>query len=644
MRSKFAKAAHATVTLAAVALTLNAMNAQAGVTPEGAEYNIAAPLPGDQMHSDLALGPNGGYLVWDDNWGDGDGLSVNVRRVTSLLSGELEHNLLSTQTAGHQERPRVALLSGGGAAFTWQSGPDGAQQVMTRTVNADGIFNGDEIAVSLRSDLSQVTPAIAALANGNYVVVWSSFDQDGSMQGVYAALFDATMHKLSGEFQVNQFAQFNQRNPAVTALPSGGFVVAWISEGNRGESSADVYARIYSNTGVAAGDEFRVNTSDRICSSPSIATSAPGNFVIAWCEAAQDLNFVANSGNDAINVTPINNQDGWDVYAAGFTSGGGRLTGANRINQYTTGHQRNPSIAAIGRTFMVVWSSFGQDGDWEGVVGRSLDGIGAATGDESIVNTGRVGRQLYPVVRGNGDSRFVVCWSTFTGLDTQVDLRAQRFLVGQELAQLPAAAKPYVSALSQSRLSVTWPSADGYDVLNYELYLNGSLTPMVVTGPVYVVSGLAPSTTYQVEVAYRLRDGQLSPRSAMTTGKTWGEDWNDDGIPDDWQEQYWGSNSGLWPSANADSDGDGVSNRQEYMAGTNPRDPNSVLRTSFTATAQGPRLVWNTVPGQVYQVEQTSDFSTWVPVGGLRFAPGTSDSISVPAGNSVGYYRVNRIR
>ena len=631
--------------LAAIAFTLNGLNAQAGVTREGEEYNIAAPLPGDQLHADLALGPNGGYLVWDDNVGDGDGLSVNVRRVNSLLSGELDHTLLSVRTASHQERPRVTLLSGGGAAFVWQSGPDGAQQVMTRTMNASGIFNGDEVAVSLRNDLSQLTPAIAALPNGNYVVVWSSYDQDGSMQGVYAALFDATMRKLTGEFQVNQFTPFNQRNPAVTALPTGGFVVTWISEGNRGESSADVFARIYDAAGVATGDEFRVNASDRVCSSPSIATSATGNFVIAWCEAAQDLNFVASSGNDSINISPINDQDGWDIYAAGFTSGGGRLTEVNRINQYTTGNQRNPSVAANGRTFMMVWSSFGQDGDWEGVIGRALSGSGAPDGDETIVNTGKIGRQLFPVVRGNGDSRFVVCWSTFTGLDTQVDLRAQRFLMGQELAELPAAAKPYVSALSQSRLSIAWPAADGYDVLNYEVYLNGSLTPTdFVTNQVYVVGKLAPETTYQVEVAYRLRDGQLSPRSPMATGKTWGEDLTDDDLPDDWQTQYWGSNSGLWPGPNADSDGDGVSNHQEFMAGTNPRDPNSVLRTSFATTPQGPRLVWNTVPGQVYQVEQTLDFSTWVPLGGLRFAPGTSDSISVSGGNSVGYYRVTRIR
>ena len=193
-------------------------------------------------------------------------------------------------------------------------------------------------------------------------------------------------------------------------------------------------------------------------------------------------------------------------------------------------------------------------------------------------------------------------------------------------------------------MSIAWPSADGYDVQNYELYINGATAPTPVNGQVFVMSGLPPATTYKFQVAYRLRDGQLSPRSAEVTGKTWGEDWNDDGIPDDWQAQYWGDISALFPSPNADSDGDGISNRQEYMAGTNPKDPNSALKTSFVMTPQGPRLTWNTVAGQIYQVEQTADFSTWTPFGGLRFAPGTADSVSVPVGNSLGYYRVNRIR
>ncbi|HUS37395.1 MAG TPA: fibronectin type III domain-containing protein [Verrucomicrobiae bacterium] len=650
MRSNFQKRGKAPHILSALSLAaMLVANTHAEVTADGTEYNIAVPLQGDQAHADLALGANGGYLVWDDNVGDGDGLSVNLRRINASLSGELNVIPLATKTIDHQERPRVTMLARGGAAFAWQSGPDGRQRIYTRVINGSSVFTDVEVATSVRSDLPQKNPAIAGLSAGNYVVVWSSFGQEatssgGSMAGVFGAIFGPAGQKLSGEFQVNQFTQYNQRNPAIAALPGGGFVVAWISEGNRGESAADVFARIYDANGAPTGNEFRVNESNRVCSSPAVAVTSTGNITFAWCESAQDANFEAATGDDSLTITPVNNGDGWDIYASGFTSTGGRLTSAARINQHTQGNQRNPSIAAVGRTQMVVWSSFGQDGDWEAVVGRGLNGIGSPEADEAIVNTVRLGRQLFPVVRGNGDSRFVAVWSAFTGITSQVDLKAQRFNAAQNSIELPPAGAPFVSALSQSRLSIAWPSADGYDVQNYELYVNGGTTPTVVSGQVHVITGLPPATTYKFQVAYRLRDGQLSPRSEEVTGRTWGEDWNDDGIPDDWQAQYWGDISAFFPSPSLDSDGDGISNRQEYMAGTNPKDSNSALKTSFVMTPQGPRLTWNTVAGQIYQVEQTLDFSTWTPFGGLRFAPGTADSVSVPVGNSLGYYRVNRIR
>jgi hypothetical protein len=174
--------------------------------------------------------------------------------------------------------------------------------------------------------------------------------------------------------------------------------------------------------------------------------------------------------------------------------------------------------------------------------------------------------------------------------------------------------------------------------------MDGNPTPILVTNQVRVISALIPSSTHVFELAYRLRDGQLSPRSLAATGTTWAEDMNEDGLPDDWQAKYWGPNRFTWPSIADDSDGDGVSNQKEFLAGTDPTNAESVLRTQFILTAQGWRLKWNTTPGYMYQIQLTTDLTTWVDFGGQRFAPGDSDSVSVPVGNSLGYYRVNRIR
>ncbi|MDB6034948.1 MAG: hypothetical protein JWM16_5286 [Verrucomicrobiales bacterium] len=81
-----------------------------------------------------------------------------------------------------------------------------------------------------------------------------------------------------------------------------------------------------------------------------------------------------------------------------------------------------------------------------------------------------------------------------------------------------------------------------------------------------------------------------------------------DGLPDSWETQ-----NGLDPNSsagdngpNGDPDHDGFTNLQEYIAGTNPRDPNSLLKISKLVT--GPQVIsWQSVPGKNYQVLTAAD-------------------------------------
>jgi hypothetical protein len=98
-----------------------------------------------------------------------------------------------------------------------------------------------------------------------------------------------------------------------------------------------------------------------------------------------------------------------------------------------------------------------------------------------------------------------------------------------------------------------------------------------------------------------------------------------------------------WPAPSADADGDGVSNYDEWLAGTNPRNASSVLRYKVRATAQGLFLDWNTEPGLLYQVQKVTAIGQWINVGGPRFAAGVTDSMSVGGGIS-GFYRIGRVR
>jgi len=80
------------------------------------------------------------------------------------------------------------------------------------------------------------------------------------------------------------------------------------------------------------------------------------------------------------------------------------------------------------------------------------------------------------------------------------------------------------------------------------------------------------------------------------------------GLPDWWEQKYFGRPTGADP--NADPDHDGANNLVEWISGTDPLDPTSRLRVSIPAPSAGYLVRWPSVAGKSYRLERATNLVT----------------------------------
>ena len=246
-----------------------------------------------QIAKVVALSDGGFMVAWEDEGGqvgDTSGSSVRAQRYDSAgskVGGEIlvNHSIVN----GDQDYVDVFEVGAGLVGFSWvsDSAADGKEVQLNIYSTSLNLFASERTVNFVGGGAGNQTGANSAVStNGNVLVVWTtSANDDGSGGAIKYRLYDSSYNTLVGEALVNVNKKTgSQVNPQVEALADGRFVVAWTTQDatEDGDSTALLF-RIYSKAGVPLTNEIRVNNKgtggqDDV----SIAALDDGRFLVVW--------------------------------------------------------------------------------------------------------------------------------------------------------------------------------------------------------------------------------------------------------------------------------------------------------------------------------------------------------------------------
>ncbi|MEZ0370879.1 MAG: fibronectin type III domain-containing protein [Candidatus Sericytochromatia bacterium] len=346
----------------------------------------------------------------------GGGSSGPRESVLSTLTGSFGDEFqVNTFTTGTQSFAVVAIDKAGDYVVVWQ---DRVQEgssygIYARRYDHNDDPLGSEFQVNTYTTQSQADPAVAMDDDGDFVVTWQSYEQDGSNRGIFARRYDSAGNPGS-EFQVNTFTTSAQFGPSIAMDDDGGFVIAWTSNTQDG-SNGGIYAQLYDSQADPLGSEFQVNTyTSNHQVNVQAAMDADGDFVLTWVSLGQDGNY-------------------YGIFAQRFQADGAPQGSEFQVNTYTTGRQNKTDVAMDDEgDFVITWqSSEGNEDPYYGILAQRYSSRGTRLGDEFLVNTLFTGAaQNEPHIAMDGDGDFVIGWYSYEESDLNTlnaDVYIQRY-------------------------------------------------------------------------------------------------------------------------------------------------------------------------------------------------------------------------
>ncbi len=196
----------------------------------GSEYQVNTTTSGSQTSPSATATTTGYLIVWASYLQDGSGFGIFGQFYDlngNPLGGEFQIN---TTTVYSQRSPCAITLADGTIVVIWSSNwQDGSEYgIFGQRYDINGNPIGGEFQISTEVNYNQDFPRAAPLITGGWVVVWHSENQDGSFNGVFGQVYDKNGNMVGSEFQINSHT-LNDQEYAYVIGTLDGFIVVWES-------------------------------------------------------------------------------------------------------------------------------------------------------------------------------------------------------------------------------------------------------------------------------------------------------------------------------------------------------------------------------------------------------------------------------
>ena len=251
----FGKADGTAVELSAIASSSNAggfvINGVSAEDESGFTVSGAGDVNGDGL-ADLIVG-----TPFDDPNGTDSGASFVVFGKSDGTAVELSD--IEAESSSSASTSTITTPQKVGSEF----------QVNTYTVGDQGIY--------YEGSPGHNDPSVTSLANGGYAIAWTSDGQDGSGHGVFCQIYDANNLKVADEFQLSTHTGLNQGMVSLSGFADGKFIAVWDSY-NQDGSKSGVYGQILNTDGSKSGGEFYIPTNSNDAQyTPNVGVLNDGN-------------------------------------------------------------------------------------------------------------------------------------------------------------------------------------------------------------------------------------------------------------------------------------------------------------------------------------------------------------------------------